>query len=44
MLENEQDLWLQYENNGQSLAWEMAKKMCNKTMHRDWPDISLGRD
>ena len=35
-------MWLQCENNGQSLAWEMAKKIWNKTTHRAWPDISLG--
>ena len=30
ILEDEQHIWLQYEESGQALAWEMAERIWNK--------------
>jgi len=40
--ESEQHMWLDCENNGQSLAWETARKIWIKTTDRTWPTISMG--
>jgi len=42
ILENEQHMWLECENNGQSLAWDTVMSTWNKTTTRNWPNISLG--
>ena len=42
ILENEQHIWLQYEENDQSLAWETAEKIWDKTTERTCPVMSLG--
>jgi len=42
ILESEQHMWLECENNGQSLAWDMVKNTWNKATTRTWPNVSLG--
>lgn len=41
-LEDEQHLWLDCESSGQHMAWEMAKKIWQKTTPRPWPVMSMG--
>jgi len=40
--ESEEHMWIQCEYNGQLLAWDMAKRIWNKSTDRDWPNISMG--
>jgi hypothetical protein len=41
-LEDEQHMWLDCQNNGQTLAWNTAKRIWGKTTSRDWPNITTG--
>ena len=41
-LESKQHMWLECKNNGQMLAWEIAKKTWHKTTDRNWPDLTVG--
>jgi len=41
-IESEQHMWLDCKNNGQTQAWETARKIWQKCTPRPWPLLSIG--
>ena len=41
-IESKQHMWLDCENNGQTQAWEMTRKIWQKCTPRPWPLLLIG--